>query len=155
VATYTAPAVLDALRANLILRAGIIGPPKVEVYTAGMADDTALEAITFFSAEGEQRWAVMPYSSSRGKSDEYTIAGQVLIRKAGAGEATAVAARNRCLAIFNEVENALRTSPTLGTPPAVAGVTVVAVGAVKLQQGLEPGFRRCGITFEIDCRYRI
>jgi hypothetical protein len=153
VATYTAPAVLDALKALLIARAGIIGPPKVEVYTAGMGDDTALEAITFFGAEGEQKWAVMPYSSTRGKSDEYTITGQVWIRKPGAGEATAVAARNRALAIFNEVENALRTSPTLGS--AVAGVTVVAMGAIKTQQGILPGFRTCGITFEIDCRYRI
>lgn len=110
--TSTVPAYLDALQAALEARhiAATQGG-EIVVTTAPSGAPVPLETIQFFGTNGDQAWAAL---GNRRRKETYTIRGGIYIQKAGYGEATAKAARNRAYDLLAELEDCLRLDPGVG-----------------------------------------
>jgi hypothetical protein len=151
-AASTFPLFMDALAAQLILRAGLSG---VAVFTAPVAPENAGEEAIVLAPETsiEQTVAAM---SSTDIEEVYDVKGLILVYHAQAPGATLVgtinagakAARDRAFAIFEEVVDQLTTDATVSGTVRDARTTTVTV-----QQGLAPEGqlgRVCQIEFVIQ-----
>jgi hypothetical protein len=133
---------LDAVRAALLLRAGLSG---VHVFT-GPVDNLSIgtEAIVFAvdSTEVQQDYPTVP---QREAFETYAVEGRIWIVKQGAGETAIKAARDRALAIMNEVQSACITDKTMS-----GSVRDLKLTSYKLEQFPIDGGRDCRIAFTID-----
>jgi trehalose-6-phosphatase len=144
--TWTAPALLDALKARLELRTNIINW-KTQIATAPLGDETKPDAIVFFGAEGSQEWAAL---GKLAKDDMFRVEGAIWIVKPGAGETVAKAARDQATARLKELEDELRADPSVGSV-----VMRCEVQSHQLEQGTNTSGRWCQITFFLNVRQRI
>lgn len=145
-ATWKAPAFLDALKTRLEARAALAG---VEVHVASMGENIGPEAITCYGVEGTQDWAAL---GQERKKDGFTVHATIEIVKAGAGDAVAKTARDRAEAILAEVEAEMKNAFT-----TVAGsqITALNLSKIDLHQGANPTGRWALISFAIDVEIRI
>jgi hypothetical protein len=151
-AVSTCPAFLDALRAALVLRAGLSG---VNIFTAGVDQQSAgtehillgLEAI-----ETDGEYETMPMAEV---SEEYDVDGFSWVQKPGAGETVIKAARDRAFALLEEVSDYL-TSVNTSTAATVAalGVDDARLTGWKLEQFPMDGTRDARLTFTIHVQAR-
>ncbi len=139
--TSTIPAVLDALVAALALRSGLVG---VGVWSAPAGDSKYLENIEFGAEIDIDQSSV---TMGGGRQETYRIDGGIGITKAGAGEDTIKAARDRCFALLAELEAYLNDNPTIG------GTCMDAdLDTGQMKQGYQTNGRTCSVEFAITVR---
>lgn len=145
------PAFLDALKALLDARAGLIGPPLVTVSTGDLGTETPREAIVLYGTPTAEREEVgMRGPAGFSYDHNVTVAGAIWIVKAGQGETVIKQARDRAFAVLNEVDATLAASPSVSSTCYFAAVT-----ADVLEQGANDDGRWCQISFTITYRARL
>ena len=138
---------LDAIRAGLILRAGLAG---VNVYSGPVShEEGGRECIWMDNATLNEEAAAMGGQ----RSEVWQVKCQLWAdvdawqgASAGSTEETIKAARDRALAIFAEVESYINDTYT-GTLPDVN------VTAGELRQGYMPDGRTCAVDFTLTIEY--
>jgi hypothetical protein len=149
-ATSSIPAFFDALKALLDVRAGIVGPPLVAVATGDLAADTPPEAIILAGAAGPRENVGLRGPQGISQDQNVTVRGAIWIVKPGQGESIIKAARDRAYALLGELEQQLKSTPTVSGTCQYATVT----GDI-LEQGLNDAGRWAQITWEITYRARL
>jgi hypothetical protein len=145
------PAFLDALKALLDARPGIIGPPLVTVATGWLYDDTPPEAIILYGTVSAAREEVgMRGPQGFSYDHNVVVAGTIWILKSGQGETVIKAARDRAYGLLNEVDATLAANPTVSGTVKYAAVT-----ADPCLQGASDEGRWCEISFQVTYRARI
>lgn len=147
--TWTGPGLLDALKTRLEARAGLA---NVTIATGPLGDETPLEAIVFFSINGDQDWAQIGKAAlgAGSRRDTYTVEGAIWIAKPGAGELVIKQTRDRAAAVLGELENELRADPS------VAGaVRTCQLTGVAMEQGMDDQGRWCQVSFQLGAMARI
>lgn len=142
--TSKAFAAMQALATQLRARAGLTG---VEVRTAHPGAKLPTEAIVMLSFDGDQRWAALGKGS---REETFLIPTSIYVSKPGATETVAKACQDRVVALFAEVENQLRTDPSINS--------TVRVGAIRnpvAEQGYGDRDRWCEVMFQVECNVRI
>lgn len=115
--TTTVHAVMCALQSQLSGLAGLAG---VSVFSGDVTGDTPREAILLTNIEEwSQEWGAIGNLRVR---ESYTVEGLLGIIRAGAGEATIQAARERAIDIIAEIQSYLRSSVIHGDD--VDGITL-------------------------------
>lgn len=135
---------MDAFVDGMLARANIISA-SVQVVSGYVGGDAAAKESIQLTDWGpaEQRWGVL---GNRRRDEEYTLNGLIWVTKAGKTEAAIRSARDRAFALLAEVEDFLRTDPTIG------GTTKVAeLAAYPGEQGANEEGRWVQISFEIRC----
>lgn len=117
--TSQVAAVLMAYRQMLGLRAGLSG---VRVYALPQrAEDLGREFVVLAAeVSGEQSF---PLLGTQIKDEEFFLNGTIGVLLAGTGDDVALAALTRALAIYGEIEDAVRTDPQIGGTARVAQLT--------------------------------
>lgn len=148
----TIPAAIDGLLSLLTARPGLAGVP---VYDGPPMSETSTSRrlIVGFdgsdlSVDGDQEWASSPYQAPTSRDERYTI--RCLV-EAWTGETTMKAARDSAFLLFAEVEQAVRSDPTLVGAVLYAGVG----GGITVQQPQTDAGALCTVTFGVVCRARI
>jgi hypothetical protein len=148
--TSSIPGFLDALKALLDARAGIVGPPLVTVATGDLAADTPPEAVLLFGATGPRTEVGMRGPQGFSYDQDVIVRGAIWIVRPGQGETTLKAARDRAYALLGEVEAQLKATPTVtGT------CQYAAVSDETLEQGVNDAGRWCQLSFEMQYRARL
>ncbi len=143
----TPPLYIDALVANLKLRAGLTG---VGVFAAPPGIPFGDEAIVFVDCTDNIDWAAI---GKQRQSEGYTWSGAIRVSKGGAGEVVAKAARDRVYALLNEVKDEVRLNPNQGL--TASGVMHSKVSREILRQRLDDGNRLVWMEFDIAVVGRI
>ena len=104
--------VLDALSTRLALRAGLA---DARIYTYVPPPSVQLEVGTYITlavrVSGRQEY---PYAARTIKRDRFTIDGEIIVLVPGAGDDAASTAMTRAEGWFAEIEDEIRTDPSLG-----------------------------------------
>lgn len=120
----TVPAVYKQLAAQLRLRAGIIGPPKVAVHTIDLALAGGIgwrdsEAIVFGNCTAPQAWIGMGTTVTK---EDAVLSGYVFAELPGGDDSKADEVRDRAGVILDELVQQVRTDPNVnGAIPAATG----------------------------------
>lgn len=131
---------LDALVDALMARPGLVG---VQVTSGWVGGDTdARETIQLTGARSDQRWGAL---GNRRREEDISVEGVVFVVSPGKGESAIRAARNRALGLLAEIEDALRTDPTVAL-----AVKAAQLSSVQLDQGATTAGRWCQIDIVID-----
>ncbi len=129
---------LDAIRAGLILRAGLSG---VTVFTGPVPPEEAgLECIAFGDAELTEVGAAMGGL----RAETWQVSGEIRVVKPwqnGGTETTIKAARDRDLAIFAELESYLNDTYSAGAYPDAS------LTEGEMRQIFNPDGRVCSLLF--------
>lgn len=149
----TVAAFLDALRAALIVRAGLAG---VNVYSGPVSlEDMGEESIILGAPgaiEGEYKYIV---GTPQDRVDEsYTIPGGIWIVKTGGGETRIKAARDRALALLEEIHDQLAGYTSRVDRAAALGADRAFITGWEMEQFIGPEgekARDCRIKFTITC----
>ena len=152
-AVTTVGAFLDGLRAALVVRAGLVG---VNVYSGPVSiDDLGVESI-ILGAPGDIS-ATYEYNigTPRDRVDEeYTIPCGIWIVVHGGGETRIKAARDRALALIDEVHDQLASYTNRVDRSAAIGADRAFITSWDMEQmiGFEGSSARdCRIRFTITC----
>lgn len=137
--TSTVPALLTALKAALDVRAGLAG---VVVTTAPSGEPLPYESIQWFGTNEDQSWAAL---GNRRRSETYTLRGGIFCQQRGGGDTVWDAVRTRAYAILAELEDELRTNPTLGLGSRVVAQLVSA----NLDQGAQDNGRWAALDLAV------
>jgi hypothetical protein len=147
-AVSTVGTLLDTFRTKLVARTGLAG---VAVHT-GAVDEISIgtEAIVFAveDTKVDYRYRTLPHLEV---FEEYVIEGRIWIVKAGGGETVIKSARDRALAILEEVADELATDNTsTATTVSALGVNDARLTGWTLSQYPIDGGRDCRIAFNVD-----
>jgi hypothetical protein len=146
VATTTVPAFLDALKAQLEVRAGLAG---VGIYTSPQNEEVT-ESIEFgYRINGTQGWAAL---GQRARNDEYTVTGVIWKAVDGSGEADAKTARDWVYDTFAELEDELRTGPWVDESLNALGAHLTRADFIQWYGDHQ---RIARMEFDITCKARI
>jgi len=152
-ATFTFPAMLDALRTQLVARTHLTGDRECAVYTAPIPQGTPhpRKAVVFVGAEDLLDPAGIGPPSQTVQKEAYTVQGTVGGFDPRPSEDGAKAARDNCLAVLEELNQQLREDCTVnGT------VESARLGTVDWAQGLEGDQGRyCAADFTLVVKARI
>lgn len=135
----TYPAVIDALKTALGLRAGLTG---VQIFTAPAGETaTSREVIEFEGMVTDE----LPATMGGTREETYTLTGGLLVTRAGSGDTVAKAARDRAFTILGEIESYINDNYAIGG-------TCLDANLVRFEatQGYGPQGRVCGIEFKIE-----
>ena len=139
-ATITIGTILDALRTQLDARGGLSG---VTVST-GPTGDPPPESIEFSDVEIDDDYFGMGNPPS--KLATYTISGQVFVRRPGKGEDAIKLARDRAVAIIEEVRDEVTGDITVG-----ASTLHAKFSTASMRQGVtDPPSRTCAFDFTVE-----
>ncbi len=146
-ATSTVPAVMDALYDALVaLQTGTPGGLNgVRVNYGPALPDPGRESVNILGVEGEQVWASLGKLS---KDEEYVISVLVIVIREGQQTKQAV---ERAYAITEELEDVLRTDPTLGNTCRVASLA----SPFDLEVGASDTTRSALLTIGVRVEARI
>src|SRR5262245_46624379 len=122
-ATSRIPAFLDALKALLDARAGIIGPPLVTVATADLGLETPREAIILYGAVGERENVGLRGPQGISQDENVTLTGAVWNVTPGQDATVIKASRDRAYTLLAELEATLKADPTVSGTVYFANVT--------------------------------
>lgn len=151
--TFTFPAMVDALRTQLLARAHMTNDPEVGVYTGPPNSEVAnpRKAIMFIRCQDQAEPAGLGPQTQVTQKEDYTVEGVIAGSSPLKGEDGINAARDACLALLEELNQQLREDMTVnGT------VSFAYVSAVDWEQGLNADRGRlCLATFTITCHARI
>jgi hypothetical protein len=130
--------VLDAIRAALVLRAGLSG---VAVYSGAIPVEEAGEECIAF---GDGRLTEVELSMGGNRLETWVVGGETRVVKPweGTTETTIAAARTRALAIFAELETHLNDTYTSTLPD-------VTLTSAEMSSGFVAEGRECRIGFEM------
>jgi hypothetical protein len=78
----------------------------------------------------------------------YVVEGDVFIRRAGAGEAVIKAARDRAIALMEELRDEITEGVTVGASVLIAEFRSLAMS----QQVTDPPARTCSIRFTLEVK---
>jgi hypothetical protein len=138
---------LTNLATALATRAATVGNAlegvAVRSAPALRADAPTREAIELWETEADEDWRLL---GQRRREETYRIHGAVYALKAGSAEATIVAVRDRAVAIFDELRDALADDITLG-----GAVRTSALVRSQLRQDFTDTGRWCLIEFWVEC----
>lgn len=151
--SLTFPAMVDALRAQLLARTNIKNDPEVAVYTGPFSAGAAhpSRAIVLFGAEGEVHPASVGPVSQIGHREQYVVRGACFGTSRLSGEAGIKAARDLALAAVEEVHQQLRSDPTVSNT-----VICAHLDTDNWDQGLDGDRgRSCVVEFSISVEARI
>ena len=129
------------LVAQLQARGGLSG---VRV-TYGPPPDPGREFICFWGAVGAQSWAT--YGTTAGlRAEEYDTELMIRVLKEGVDDSAADA---RCFALYGELEQQLRTDPTVN-----GAVQAARIGDFRLEEGIDvDGMNReARLTVQVHCQ---
>jgi len=155
--TWVAGAYIDALGAALQARPGLAA---VQVCTAPIPKDRVQReaiAVVGIRPSQEEPAAIGPRAGGRATADVSVIQGAVQVQVLGSGEADAVTCRQRCLAIFDEVETTIREDYDLGLNEGEVGsnqVISAVISSKSLDQGVVDKYRVCSVAFDIRLETR-
>lgn len=153
--TWTAHDYMNALAAKLAARAGLQG---VQITTAPINnDDVKLEGITLSDVDTIQEEATIGHGN-RDDQEEYVISCAAWCYKEGKGEDVAVAARARAVAILAEIESELGGQNGYHVGLNSLGnqrILMARMSARDLRQGINDGYRRAIVPFEILVKARV
>ena len=139
---------LDAFRTKLLARGGLAG---VAVFT-GPVDDVSVgkDAIVFAVDETSAEFSYRTLPALE-VFESYNVEGRIWVVKPGAGETAIKTARDRALAIFEQVVDELATDNT-STPQTVStlGVDDARVTSWQLTQVVIDGGRDCRLAFTVS-----
>lgn len=141
---------LDGLVLALSARAGLDG---VNVYSARVSPEDEGEEAVIIGDEAIELTFDRLTAPKHQVFESYEVPCRVLIQKSGGGETTIKAARDRALAILEEVVDELDSSATDSiTAYAALGVRKARVTGGRLRQGVEPasGERVCAVEFSVE-----
>jgi hypothetical protein len=141
---------LDTLRTQLTARGGLAG---VAVFT-GPVDNLSIgkEAVVFSVEETSTRYEYRTVPMAE-VTEEYNVEGRIWIVKAGAGETVIKAARDRALAILEQVADELAAhNATTAATVAALGVDDARIDGWSLSQLVIDGGRDCRISFNVRVR---
>ncbi len=144
-------AALDALANLLQARADTDGNAlagvAVRSAAALRADAATREAIELWDTEADEDWRVL---GNRRRGEKYRLHGSAYALKAGTGEATIRAVRDRAVAILDELKDVLADDPTLG-----GAVRVAALVRSRIDQDFNDSGRWCLIEFWVECEQHL
>lgn len=151
-AVTTVGSFLDALRTVLAARSGLSG---VNIFTGGVDDVSAgPEAIVFAVTKVESGEYERKTAAYHEVWEEYPVTGRVWITKPGAGETVIKAARDRALALLEQVTDALDAYETTAACQSALGVDDAQVTGWSLEQFIGDGYRDCRIEFTVSVKAR-
>ncbi|HQV45058.1 MAG TPA: hypothetical protein PK478_02845 [Nitrospira sp.] len=138
--------VLDALAARLALRAGL---SAARVFTYVPPPSVQSEVGTYITlavrVSGRQEY---PYAAKTIKRDRFTIDGEIIVLQPGAGDEAAAAAMTLAESWFAEIEDEVRTDPSLG----LGSYVVTQIGDYEhLYSGNDRG-RIHGLRWSLDAQ---
>jgi len=138
--------VLDALSTRLALRAGLA---DARIYTYVPPPSVQLEVGTYITlavrVSGRQEY---PYAARTIKRDRFTIDGEIIVLVPGAGDDAASTAMTRAEGWFAEIEDEIRTDPSLG----LGSYVVTQIGDYEhLYSGNDRG-RVHGLRWSLDAQ---
>lgn len=145
-ADTTAPAFLDALKAQLEAREGL---SKVGIYTSPQNEEVTQSIEFGYRITGTQGWAAL---GQRARNDDYTVTGIIWIAQDGAGESAAKEARDRVYALFAELEAELSAGPWVDESLNALGAQLTRA---DFSQWYDDRKRMARMEFDITCRARI
>ena len=148
-AVTTVGTFLDNLVTVLTARAGLAG---VNIYSASIDDLSAGQEAIVFAVEASQSEYENPTMAANETFENYTIEGRTWVTKPGAGETVIKAARDRALALIEEVHDALTAYDTTAAYVAALGVDKARVQGWKLEQYIGDGYRDCRLSFTIHVK---
>lgn len=140
---------LDKFRDALASRAGLSG---VNIYTApvdyvSLGPESILFAFEAASSDYEY------YFPPRQVDETYQVKGGIWIVKTGAGESVIKEARDRALALLEEVQDQLAvSSATTALSLAALGVDDARITSWTIEQYAIDGGRDCRVSFTVECR---
>ena len=143
----TVPAFYEAFRDGLAAHLGaLLAFQQVGVYAEPAVDDAALEWV----ALADTRVAKSVSGFGRGASaieqeERYTVRGRVEVERSGATPAAASDARDRAVAILDEVETFVRADRTFG-----GLVRHTLLSAYEIEPIPNPAGWRYGVNFELS-----
>lgn len=143
--TSTIHAAMCAFVDGMLARPNILAD-DVQVASGFLGGDAdQAESIQLFEVRtAEQSWGVI---GTRRRDEEYTIVGGIGVRRAGKNELVIREVRARAFELLAEIEDFLRTDPTIG------GTTKVSeLARYPVEQGADAEGRWVQIDFEITCK---
>ena len=142
---------LTNLRGVLVLESGLTG---VNIFTGPIDEEAAGTEVIAFAAAPTRVDYRYPTVPSREVFEEYSVEGRIWIVKPGADEAVIAEARDRAIAILQEVHDKL--DGYVGTPAcqAALGVDDARVSEWTLEQVVAPEARDCRLTFTVAVKAR-
>lgn len=145
-AVTTLPAFLDALRTALAARAGLSG---VNVYTADVDPESA--GTEFIILGGEEIAIEMerPLAAATRVFETYSVPCFLQILKPGAGETIIKSARDRAMALLEEVVDYLQSVKGTAAMTSALGVRKAYVTNVRMSQDIRDAARTCQLFFDI------
>lgn len=140
--TSTIHAAMNAFVDGLALRGGLSG---VQISSAPLGADSArFESIQLTDVpDADQKWGML---GNRRRDEHYTLNGLIWVFGAGKTETDIRTVRARAIELLAEIEDFLRTDPSIG------GTTKVSeLSRYPMEQGANAEGRWCQIDFEISC----
>lgn len=134
---------LDNFAAALALRSGLSG---VQIATGPLGGESARESIQFFTGRDNQDHV----TTGRRRESTFSLDGAVWVLKPGKNETVIKAARDRAQALLAEIEDELRTDPSIGGTVRESGIT-----DYDLDQGVNPDGHWCQLDFTISGTVRL
>ena len=150
-AVTTVGTLLTNLRTVLIARNGLSG---VAVYTGPVDDLSAGQEAIIFTVV--PMTAAYRYSTLPGREvfEDYPIEGRIWVCTAGSGETIIAAARDRALAILEQVHDELDSYVGTAACVAALGVDDARISGWSLEQLVGDGYRDCRLTFTVAVKAR-
>lgn len=142
---------LDNLVTLLGVRAGLSG---VALYSAAIDDLSVGQEGIVFAVESQSTEYEYPTVPAVQAWETYNVEGRLWIVKPGAGEAAIKTARDRALALLEEVHDQLASYTTTAACLAALGVDDARITAWTLEQYPGDGYRDCRIAFTIAVHAR-
>ena len=140
------PTFLDALKAALVIRAGLTG---VNIFTGPVDPESEGPEAIVFGAEAIETTTEFPTVPRLECWETYILTGRIWVAKPGAGETVIKAARDRAFALLEQVHDELATNDEM-----TATVTDVRPVGWRLEQGIVENERQCRITFSLRVEAR-
>lgn len=142
-----APGALASLVSRLKSRANLVGvvvsSAPVAVETSEYIEFTSIDEGAEFGAIGRMR-----------KDHEFTLSGNIVVDRDGTDDEVATAARERCYALMEEIEDELRATLEglqLFNERGRRQTLTSRLAQRNLDQAAGPSVRRAWISFTIDC----
>jgi hypothetical protein len=141
---------------NLITVLDAITPglDGVALYSAAVDDLSAGTEAIVFAVEAQSTEYEYPTIPAVQAWETYNVEGRIWIVKPGAGETVIKAARDRALALLEQVHDKLASYATTAACLAALGVDDARITSWALEQYSGDGYRDCRIAFTIAVRAR-
>lgn len=145
--TFTFPAMVDALRTQLLARTHLTADTEVGVYTGPISSDTPYprKTILFIRCEDQAEPAGLGPQTQVNQKERYTVEGVIAGSSPLKGETGIKAARDACKSLLEELNQQLREDMTVS-----ATVEWAFISSVDWEQGVDADRGRiCLATFAI------